>query len=99
MKNVFDETVKLVEAGGYTCIDEISRESKFVSLELDPNLTKNTKLYAKEIHPVADRKYVTQFSVLNEDCLSVARRVVSEGNEVCLLILSECNFLSGEKRP
>jgi len=85
MKNVFDEIVKLVKDGGYTYTDNATNEVKFVSLDLDADLIKNTKLYSKEIHPAANNKYITRFSVLNEDCLSIAKKTVSEGNEVCLL--------------
>ena len=94
-KNVFDETVQLVKDGGYSYYDDVTKEVKFMSFELDPNLTKYTKLYSKEIHPVADNKYDTQFSVLNEDCLSIAKRVALECNEVCLLNMSSQRFPGG----
>lgn len=71
-REVYASTLQAVEEGGYTLPD-----GRRVSLFLDPDMDRESKLYAKELHPAPPEVVKdTVVEVVDRDCLAVARELL-----------------------
>ncbi len=84
-KQVYAYTVQAAMKGSYDILqtDPKTRktQTKTVTLSLDPDIAKNTKMYrSKQNPPVRNRYEKTEFKVLAQDCLAVAKTFVEQND-------------------
>ena len=82
-KQVYAYTVQAAMKGSYDILqtDPKTRKTqmKTVTLLLDPDIAKHTKMYrSKQNPPVRNRYEKTEFKVLAQDCLAVAKNFVEQ---------------------
>ena len=82
-KQVYAYTVQAAMKGSYDIFqtDPKTRktQTKTVTLSLDPDIAKHTKMYrSKQNPPVRNRYEKTEFKVLAQDCLAVAKNFVEQ---------------------
>lgn len=80
-KKVWENTLSIVKAGGYTLPDGIRR-----SLSRSGEAAGKSVFYREEFHPQVSRAdHPAEITVTSEDCLDVAHRWVTEGRTVSVL--------------
>ena len=94
-KQVYAYTVQAAMKGSYDILqtDPKTRktQTKTVTLSLDPDIAKHTKMYrSKQNPPVRNRYEKTEFKVLAQDCLAVAKTFV-EQNDGKVAVLNMAN--------
>ena len=94
-KQVYAYTVQAAMKGSYDILqtDPKTRKTqmKTVTLSLDPDIAKHTKMYrSKQNPPVRNRYEKTEFKVLAQDCLAVAKTFV-EQNDGKVAVLNMAN--------
>ena len=97
-KQVYEYTVQAVMEGSYDILqtDPETDETReiTVTLPLDPDIAKNTKMYRSEqTPPVLNRYEKTEYKVLAQDCLATAKTFVEqkEGKVAVLNMASRKN--------
>lgn len=80
-KKVWENTLSIVKAGGYTLPDGIRR-----SLSRSGEAAGKSVFYREEFHPQVSRAdHPAEITVTSEDCLDAAHRWVTEGRTVSVL--------------
>lgn len=73
-REVYASTLQAVEEERYTLPD-----GRRISLSLDPNMERESKLYARELHPAPPETVKdTVVEVVDRDCLAVAKELLEE---------------------
>ena len=97
-KQVYEYTVQAAMQGFYEIIkidpETNAKQIKTVSLPLDPDIAKKTKMYRYEQHPVIQNRFdKTEYQVLSQDCLATAKDFVEqdEGKVAVLNLASRSN--------
>ena len=97
-KQVYEYTVYTAIEGSYEIIktdpETNAKQIKTVTLALDPDIAKKTKMYRYEQHPAIQRRYdKTEYKVLSQDCLATAKEFVeqNEGKVAVLNLASRSN--------
>ena len=97
-KQVYEYTVQAAMQGSYEIIktdpETNAEQVKTISLALDPDIAKNTKMYRDEQHPAIQNRYEkTEYQVLAQDCLATAKQFVeqNEGKVAVLNMASRSN--------
>lgn len=85
-RQVYAYTVQAVRQGSYEILqtDPETNETKLqtITLPLDPDIAKNTKMYRTEQQPTIQKRYEkTEFKVLAQDCLATAKQFVEQIEE------------------
>ena len=98
-KQVYEYTVQGAMQGSYEIIktdpETNAKQIKTVSLALDPDIAKKTKMYRYEQQPAIQKRYdKTEYKVLSQDCLATAKAFV-EQNEGKVAVLN----LASRKNP
>ena len=94
-KQVYAYTVQAAMKGSYDILQTDPKtgktQTKTVTLSLDPDIAKHTKMYrSKQNPPVRNRYEKTEFKVLAQDCLAVAKTFV-EQNDGKVAVLNMAN--------
>ena len=94
-KQVYAYTVQAAMKGSYDILQTDPKtgktQTKTVTLLLDPDIAKHTKMYrSKQNPPVRNRYEKTEFKVLAQDCLAVAKTFV-EQNDGKVAVLNMAN--------
>lgn len=80
-KKVWENTLSIVKAGGYTLLDGIRR-----SLGRSGEAAGKSVFYREEFHPQVSRSdHPAEITVTSEDCLDAVHRWVTEGRTVSVL--------------
>lgn len=97
-KQVYEYTVQVVMKGSYeiikTDLETNVKQIKTISLVLDSDIAKKTKMYRYEQHPTIQIRYdKTEYKVLSQDCLATAKAFVeqNEGKVAVLNLASRSN--------
>ncbi len=97
-KQVYEYTVQAATQGSYEIIktdpETNAKQIKTISLALDPDIAKKTKMYRYEMHPAMQNRYdKTEYKVLSQDCLATAKEFVeqNEGKVAVLNLASRSN--------
>ena len=102
-KQVYAYTVQAAMQGSYeiwkTDPETNEKQLQTITLSLTPDIAKNTKMYCNEQHPTIHTRWEkseTEYKVLSQDCLAVAKQFVEESEDkVAVLNLASASNPGG----
>ena len=91
-QDVYKSNSEVFHAGGYIC-----ESGKIVEIPIDDPMLTNTKVYDApfDVKEIAVQSENTSFSTVNADCLIVAKELLDNGHNPCVMNLADAYVACG----